>query len=139
MGFESVDDVVPYVEYRRTLKVELGRLRATAKYVRYFKRFTYDDRKIRPLVLIGRRPDVEGLVKDLFQTEVGGRDGADDPAQAGKRPAPKDPGWALCHREPDRIVFQVVRGKIRAKDLQKLVALAGVTLPVVVQPIGAGG
>ena len=139
MPFESVADVLDYAEYRRVLKAELGRLKAKKKYVRYFKKFVFADRRVRPLLLLGPKPRTDALVKALSADHPGPEKEKKKAEEVGenappKRAKPKEPASGYCHRSPGPpngpIYVEVVRGKIREADLRKLVARAGVTADV---------
>jgi hypothetical protein len=138
--FNNADEIRDWNTYKSRLKTKILKLKQAPKYARYFKRFVYGDQRARPLLLIGKKWEIDDLVEELMKGTPSRAPGAKASAEAtpgepvASLPKPSGEGRGFCRRRgtatPGTILFDVDRGKMLKADLAKLMRLATVDVDV---------
>jgi hypothetical protein len=144
MDLDSPASVTNYTAYKNLLKSGLKAVKTHKLYFRYFRRFTFDDGKVRPILLFGSQSVVDyfveslakGRIKDEPDDDAGSKSGKAPAVSPEKRPAPKNAGIGKCFRPaeaPTTIVFSVSKGEIRQADLVKIFKKLNLSTQPIVQ------
>ena len=115
MQFDSIEEVLDWAVYKKRLKADLQKLKSGKVKFVYYEKFTFGDKKVRPLLLVGK-PKNKGVLKDLEEC----------------KPKPQKLARGVCFRATDEsgeavIRFLATKGTPDEPDLQKTVNWSGLS------------